>query len=193
MDGDGCDELLGTWDVQGVYYLASIGGAWVKMGSPATLITAGDIDGDGTDDLIGIWPTQGGVWVKYSTDETWERLSSTARDITAGKMRAAGGGGAASMQEAQSAFELSLPMGGVAEGPEVTPRKRDLLPDGPGGARFVFVEDKNIVPYEDPRAALTRAPGPGEPGFMAEEQKNTIPGEALREKKTRDSAKTKKK
>jgi len=65
------DDLLGTWDEQGVYYRNSDTGAWVKMATPATQVAAGDIDGDGTDDLIGIWPGQGGVWVKYSSSGSW--------------------------------------------------------------------------------------------------------------------------
>ena len=64
--------------------------AWVKMATPATLITAGDLDGDGIDDLIGIWPTQGGVWVKYSKTGGWSKLSSTAKDIAAGDMNGDG-------------------------------------------------------------------------------------------------------
>ena len=71
------DDLLGTWDGQGVYYLNSDTGAWVPMASPATMITAGDLDGDGTDDLIGIWPSQGGVWVRYSTAGDWAYIAST--------------------------------------------------------------------------------------------------------------------
>ena len=103
MNGDERDDLLGTWDGQGAYYRDSETGIWVKMASPATLITTGDIDGDATDDLIGIWPTQGGVWVKYSSDGTWERLSSTAQDIAAGKMRAAAGGGKAQTEGVMAA------------------------------------------------------------------------------------------
>jgi Leucine-rich repeat (LRR) protein len=185
MDGDGCDELLGTWDGQGVYYLASIGGAWVKMASPADLITSGDLDADGTDDLIGIWPTQGGVWVKYSETGVWARLSSTARDISAGVMRlqSAAGGSAtdapegAMMAAGQALEQLPLPMGGTEDGPGVVQAKRDLSDVGPGGARFVFIEDLNTEPEEGASARLARIPGPGEPGFIAEEQNNQIPGE----------------
>ena len=67
-----------------------LNGVWVKMASPATLVTAGDLDGDGIDDLIGIWPTQGGVWVKYSKTAGWSKLSSTAKDIAAGDMNGDG-------------------------------------------------------------------------------------------------------
>jgi len=80
------DDFLGTWDGQGVYYRNSDTGAWVKMASPATLITAGDLGGDGVDDLIGIWPSQGGVWVKSSTNGAWTKLSTTAEHIASGDM-----------------------------------------------------------------------------------------------------------
>ncbi len=88
MNGDGRDDLLATWDGQGVYYRDSVaaapGSRWPRQ---ATQVTCGDLDADGKTDLIGIWPTQGGVWVKYSKTGAWAKLSSTARDITAGTMR----------------------------------------------------------------------------------------------------------
>jgi|GEM_PF-3278554 len=83
-------DFIGTWDSQGVYYRNSLTGLWVKLATPATLVTAGDLDGDGIDDLIGIWPGQGGVWVKYSLSGSWAQLSSTARDISAGDMNGDG-------------------------------------------------------------------------------------------------------
>jgi len=82
------DDFVGTWDGQGVYYRNSISAAWIKLATPATLITTGDIDDDGIDDLIGIWPGQGGVWVKYSQSGSWAKLSSTAIDIACGDMNA---------------------------------------------------------------------------------------------------------
>jgi len=90
MNGDGRDDLLGTWDGQGVYYRNSQTGSWVKMASPADIITAGDIDGDGVDDLIGIWSGQEGVLVKYSSTDSWSKLASTARDIASGDMNGDG-------------------------------------------------------------------------------------------------------
>ena len=84
------EDFIGTWDGQGVYYRNSDTAAFVKLASPATLVTAGDLDGDGIDDLIGIWPGQGGVWVKYSQSGSWAQLSSTARDISAGDMNGDG-------------------------------------------------------------------------------------------------------
>jgi len=84
------EDLLGTWTGQGVYYRNSDTGSWVKLGSPATKITAGDLDNDGTDDLLGIWPAQGGVWVKYSGSGSWALLSSTADWIGAGDMNGDG-------------------------------------------------------------------------------------------------------
>ena len=181
MNGDGRDDLLGTWDGQGVYFRDSATGTWVKMASPATLITTGDIDGDATDDLIGIWPTQGGVWVKYSSDGTWERLSSTAQDIAAGKMRPASGGGEVQSEGTvaadQEAVELPLPMGGFEEGPGISLKMQDLSDRGPGGARFIYLEDLNLEPREEKPARLTCVPGPGEPGAMWAEQANLVPAE----------------
>lgn len=86
MDGDGVGELLGTWDGQGVYYLTAVGGSWVNIATPASLIAAGDIDGDGTADLLGVWTGQGGVWVKYSSSGLWEKLGTTPRHISSGDM-----------------------------------------------------------------------------------------------------------
>jgi Leucine-rich repeat (LRR) protein len=95
-DGDftiapaGKEDFVGTWDGQGVYYRNSDTGGWVRLASPATMITAGDLDGDSVDDLIGLWPSQGGIWVRYAESGAWARLSSTARYITAGDMNGDG-------------------------------------------------------------------------------------------------------
>jgi M6 family metalloprotease-like protein len=86
----GTEDLLATWDGQGVYYRNSDTGAWVKMASPATMIACGDIDHDGIDDVIGLWPTQGGIWVKYSSTGGWAKLSSTAVHIASGDMNGDG-------------------------------------------------------------------------------------------------------
>ena len=89
-DGDftiapaGKEDFVGTWDSQGVYYRNSDTGGWVRMASPATMITTGDLDGDGIDDLIGLWPTQGGIWVRYSESGAWVRLASEATMVAAG-------------------------------------------------------------------------------------------------------------
>jgi len=83
-------DLIGTWDGQGVYYRNTLTGLWLKLATPATLVTAGDLDNDAIDDLIGIWPGQGGVWVKYSQSGSWVQLSSTARDISSGDMNGDG-------------------------------------------------------------------------------------------------------
>ncbi len=50
----GAEDLLATWDGQGVYYRNSETGAWVKLASPATMIACGDMDEDGIDDIIGL-------------------------------------------------------------------------------------------------------------------------------------------
>jgi hypothetical protein len=179
MNGDGRDDLLGTWDGQGVYYRNSMTGAWVKMATQATLITTGDVDGDATDDLVGIWPTQGGVWVKYSHNGAWQLLSSTAVDISTGKMRPAATPAAA----VQSAVELTLPMGGTEPGPEGAVRRRDDSSRGPGGRSFVFTEERNQVPEEKTTGRVVRRPGPGEPLFMSIEQDKLFPAEVAKDTK----------
>jgi len=170
MNGDGRDDLLATWDGQGVYYRNSMNGAWVKMATPADQVTCGDLDADGKADLIGIWPTQGGVWVKYSETGSWAKLSSSARDIAAGKMKDGTGGS----MPAQALFG---PMGGYAQGPESLIQYQDLSTDGPGGLHFVYQTEEHLIPQEH-ESEMMRIPGPGEPGFRCAEEKNLIPEES---------------
>jgi hypothetical protein len=164
MNGDGRDDFLGTWAGQGVYYKDSAGGAWIKMASPASQIAAGDLDGDGTDDLVGIWPGQGGVWVKNSTSSTWQQLSSTADWIACGKMTLEDGEGAVALVES---FGLM-----AEEGPPAGSDYRDLSAAAPGGTRFHFESQRNLMPIS---ASSVYAPGPGDPGFRCFEQQNLIP------------------
>jgi Right handed beta helix region len=196
MNGDGREDLLATWDGQGVFYRNSVSGVWVKMASQADQVTCGDLDADGTEDLIGIWPTQGGVWVKYSKTGAWARISSTARDISAGVMRSQAGAGVAKgipegmgMSAGEAQMELPLPMSGNAEGPEMSVSKDDLSDLAPGGARFVYLEDINLEPKEDASTRLTRIPGPGEPGATWAEQTNFFPKEILGKEKPKAHAK----
>ena len=173
MNGDGRDDLLGTWGGQGVYYKDSDTGSWVKMASSATQVAAGDIDGDGTDDLLGIWPDQSGVWVKNSSDQTWEKLSSTADWIACGKMRGEGSLGT---------MDLSSPLGGTADGPYKMGEYEDLWKEGPGGKNFAYQEAENLIPREKESTSMERMPGPGEPGFRCVEQENLYPVEGLKTK-----------
>ena len=178
MNGDGRDELLGSWTGQGVFFRNSETGAWVQMSSEATMITAGDLEGDGTDDLIGLWPTQGGIWMKYSSTGGWELLSSTAQYIAAGKMRPVSG------SEAPAAvMALPLPMGGTEPGPEAALRKTEESSKGPGGSRFVYLKEPNLVPSEKASARLTRIPGPGELRFVWAQQEDLFPQETLNKEK----------
>jgi hypothetical protein len=170
MNGDGRDDLLATWDGQGVYYRNSMNGAWVKMASPADQVTCGYLDEDAKTDLIGIWPTQGGVWVKYSATGSWAKLSSSARDIAAGKMRA----GTDGSMPAQALFG---PMGGYAQGPESLIQYQDISSEGPGGLHFVYQTEEQLIPQEH-ESEMMRIPGPGEPGFRCAEEKNLIPEES---------------
>ena len=167
MNGDGRDDLIGTWSGQGVFYKDSNTGSWVKMATPATQIAAGDLDGDGTDDLLGIWPGQGGVWVKYSSSVTWQRLSSTADWIACGKMTSA--------SSSSPEIALASPVGGIAVGPTLTEEHEDFSTYGPGGTNFKYLEEKNLSPRMKDYANIMRIPGPGESGFKCAEQKNLLP------------------
>jgi len=170
MNGDGRVDFLGTWDGQGVFYRDSVSSAWVKMATPADQVTCGYLDGDAKADLIGIWPTQGGGWVKYSATSSWAKLSSSAGDIAAGKMRAGTGG-------SMPAQALYGPMGGYAQGPENLIQYQDISSEGPGGLRFVYQTEELLIPQEH-ESEMMRIPGPGEPGFRCVEEENLIPEES---------------
>jgi hypothetical protein len=82
----------------------------------------------------------------------------------------------------QISADLLMPFGGNAEGPEAASQKRDLSDRGPGGARFVYLEELDLEPREGEPARLIRVPGPGEPGFIWQEQKNVYPREEVSRK-----------
>jgi len=178
MNGDGRDDLLATWDGDGVYCRNSMNGLWWKIATPADQVTCGDLDADVQADLIGIWPTQGGVWVKYSETGSWAKLSSSARDIAAGKMRAGTGGSTASQA-------LFGPMGGYAQGPESLIQYQDTSSEGPGGLHFVYQTEELLIPQEH-ESGMMRIPGPGEPGFRCVEEKNLIPEESRESDATKE-------
>lgn len=182
MNGDGRDDLLGTWDGQGVFYRDSETGAWVKMSTPAEQVTTGDLDGDGTDDLVGQYASQGGVWVKYSKTGAWSKLSTPAKDIAAGLMRKA-----VWAANKSDFVDLIGPFGGFAEGPGAQGNFKDMSETGPGGWRFSYQEEKNLIPKKPEKAQVI--PGPGDPGFTWIEQKNLVPQERLELKQPKGSDK----
>jgi hypothetical protein len=147
------------------------------MATPATQIAAGDLDGDGMDDLLGIWPGQGGVWVKYSSDETWEKLSTTADWIACGKMRSA--------DASSTELALTAPIGGFTQGPGWFEKYEDLSSKGPGGWNFTYDEEENLFPRGQGRLRIMRVPGPGEPGFRCIEQNNLEPWKGLKIERNR--------
>jgi hypothetical protein len=74
-------------------------------------------------------------------------------------------------------------MGGNAEGPGTGSLIRDHSDRGPGGGRFVFLEDIDLEPRENESSRLTRVPGPGEAGARWAEQTNLFPQEKPRKEK----------
>lgn len=180
MNGDGRDDLVGSWIGQGVYYRNSATGAWVLIGTPATMIATGDLDTDGTDDLLGVWPSQSGSWVKYSFSNEWDQLSTTPADISVGVMRGGTNSWLASMTEE---FELlSAPEGGTGKGPGFVDNYMDLRDCGPGGKNFRFQSQKNTVPRQK-LGIFQKYPGPGQFGFTFTYQKNTVPKQKIEKKK----------
>jgi hypothetical protein len=180
MNGDGRADLVGTWNGQGVFYRNSMNGQWVHMAAVADQVTAGDLDGDNIKDLIGIWPAQGGIWVKYSTTNTWALIGASARDISAGKMRPTGSPSPAALQSAVIG-KMAGPVFGTGT---------DLADKAPGGRNFTEKVEKNLTPRaaaQSGGATVKNIPGPGEPGFNPVKQGNLTPREG--DAKTRGPAK----
>jgi len=79
-------------------------------------------------------------------------------------------------------MKLMWPAGGYAEGPGSLLEYKDLSSEGPGGWNFVFQVEENLIPQEN-KSKIMRIPGPNEPGFRYIDQKNLVPWEELRERK----------
>jgi hypothetical protein len=169
MNGDGRDDIVGTWSGIGVWYKDSIGGSWVNLSSPASLLATGDLNGGNKDDLIGVWSS--GLWVKYSETDTWEKFSTALpNDIDTGVFRTgAWGAGATGYLD---------PVGGHAERPGSLTKYEDLSEKGPGGLDFVYQEEESPIPQEIESLKMRSIPGPGEPGFMDIKQKNLVSRES---------------
>jgi FtsP/CotA-like multicopper oxidase with cupredoxin domain len=141
------ENLLGTWDGQGVYF-RSAAGAWTILASPATIIAAGDVFGDGLDDLLGIWNAQG-VFARNSASGGWTFLGSNALHISAGDMNGDGRDDLVGTWTGQGAFyrdsvtgvwnQLATDASLVAAGDLDGDGKDDLIaiaPDGNAGVWY---------------------------------------------------------
>ncbi len=86
LDGDGIDDLIGVWPLQGgVWVKHSSTGAWTKMASPARSISTGDMNSDGRSDLLGTWDGQG-VYYRDSLSGTWVKMAVPATQVAAGDL-----------------------------------------------------------------------------------------------------------
>jgi len=83
------DDILGTWNGQGVYTRNSDSGAWNYIASAAAQVATGDLDGDGTEDIVGLWQGSG-VWVRFFSAGAWVNLASAADWIAAGDLNGDG-------------------------------------------------------------------------------------------------------
>jgi hypothetical protein len=84
------DDLVGTWDGQGVYFRTD-SNAWVYLASPANLVAAGDLDswGNGTPDLVGDW-TGSGLYARNASGGAWTYIGTSPVDLAVGDMDGGG-------------------------------------------------------------------------------------------------------
>jgi len=92
LDGDGLDDLIGTWPGQpGVWVKYADDGTWAKLDNfTPNSIAAGDVNGDGREDFLGSWNAFG-VFYRSSVDGVWTKLEgSPALQISAGDLNGDG-------------------------------------------------------------------------------------------------------
>ena len=92
LDGDGFDDLIGTWSGQpGVWVKYSKNGSWAKLDNfTPDSISAGDVNGDGREDFLGSWSAFG-VFYRSSMNGVWVKLeNSPATQIACGDLDADG-------------------------------------------------------------------------------------------------------
>jgi hypothetical protein len=101
------DDLVGTWDGQGVYYRTD-GGNWIYLASPALHVAAGDLDGagDGTGDLAGVWGST--LWALKSNTQAWVNVGSAPDDLVIGDMDGGGYGEIVGTWSTQGVYYLNV-------------------------------------------------------------------------------------
>jgi hypothetical protein len=169
VNGNGRDEIIGTWENSGVWEgIPLFGWYWEKFSDAADIMAAGDMDNDFKDDLVGVWSN--GLWILFSSSMSWMRITPVIPNhIDTGLFRTG-------TWDAGTAGYLE-PVGGYAKGPESLTEYQDFTELGPGGRNFVFREEKNLIPQETDSQMMKKTPGPGEPGIIYSEQKNLVPKE----------------
>jgi hypothetical protein len=75
LNGDGIDEIIGSWKNDGAYYRDSGTGKWIKITTPARKLAVGNITGSTRDDLIGVWDA--GLFVRNSITAAWQRIDTS--------------------------------------------------------------------------------------------------------------------
>jgi hypothetical protein len=154
MSGDGRVDVVGSWS----------SGVWYRNSATAALVAVGDVDSDSTDDLIGVWST--GFWVKKSSTLGWVKITgSVPRDIDAGLFRSL---------EAADGEGFAKSLLDYTDAPGVKDSNVDLSNEGPGGNKFRFEQEENLIPFEREARVVT---GPGDPGLQFEVQENLVPQE----------------
>jgi hypothetical protein len=178
LNGDGRDDVLATWSAYGTYYWDTLGRSWVYVSTRADSLAAGDIDGDGTDDLIGTWKPAAyqGLWVKCSSTMNWNKIVlNIPTDIDAGVFSGVAWDlDAAAYQSIQEPIGVGT---NRMDRPESLSEYEDFSEEGPGGWNFVYQKEGNHERRLNKAEELKRVPGPGEAGFTCIEQKNLVPHE----------------
>jgi hypothetical protein len=84
VDGDGVDDLIGTWSSSGLWVLSSSTGKWTQLSkSLPTWITAGDLNNDGKDDVVGSWAGDA-MYYRNSANGSWVKVGAPATQMAVG-------------------------------------------------------------------------------------------------------------
>ncbi len=84
VDGDGVDDLIGTWPSSGLWVLYSSTGKWTQLSkSLPTWITAGDLNNDGKDDVVGSWAGDA-IYYRNSANGSWVKVGAPATQMAVG-------------------------------------------------------------------------------------------------------------
>jgi len=84
VDGDGVDDLIGTWSSSGLWVLYSSTGKWSQLSKILpTWITAGDLNNDGKDDVVGSWAGDA-IYYRNSANGGWVKVGTPAIQMAVG-------------------------------------------------------------------------------------------------------------
>jgi hypothetical protein len=84
VDGDGVDDLIGTWTSSGLWVRYSTTGKWSQLSKTSpNWITAGDLNNDGKDDAVASW-TGDALYYRNSATGGWVKVGAPAMQMAVG-------------------------------------------------------------------------------------------------------------